>query len=100
MDASESDRQISEVTRRNIFDRITLGGSSWAGRLSEPDFLARLYNLETMPSNDRRFVDAAADIWQHRVRNRDWEPDWIFSDPRFGLLRAPRMKNYCVFFVK
>ncbi len=54
-----------------------------------PDFLARLYDLKEMGSTDRRFGDAYGDIWQHRVRNWDWEPDWVFTDPRFALLHCP-----------
>ena len=28
-----------------------------------------------MPSTARRFADVAGDIWQHMVRNSDWEYD-------------------------
>lgn len=87
MDVPE--QRITEVTRRNIFDRITLDKLSWSGRLDEPDFLARLYNLSEMRSTDHRFGDAHGDIWQHRVRNWDWEHDWIFTDSRFDLLHCP-----------
>lgn len=87
--ADETDNRISEVTRRNIFDRITLEKISWSGRLEEPDFLSRLYDLSQMPSTDHRFSDAAGDIWQHRVRNWDGESDWIFTDRRFDLLHCP-----------
>lgn len=55
------------------------------GRLSELDFLARLYDLEKMPSTDNRFTDASGDIWQHTVNNNDWEDFWYFSDRRFHL---------------
>jgi len=34
-------------------------------------------------------VADAGDIWQHRVRNWDWEPDWVFTDGRFDLLHSP-----------
>lgn len=85
----EHSLRITEVTRRNIFDRITLEKCSWSGRLDESDFLARLYDLNSMPSTDHRFADTAGDIWQHRVRNWDWEPDWVFTDSRFNLLRCP-----------
>lgn len=55
------------------------------GRLSEMDFLARLYDLDTMPSTDSRFSNASGDIWQHTVNNHDWEDYWYFSDRRFHL---------------
>lgn len=80
---------ISEITRRDIFDTITMEQIDWSGRLEEPDFLARIYDLAGMPSTDPRFSDAARDIWQHRVRNpQDWEDDWVFTDRRFDLMHA------------
>ncbi|WP_254877113.1 hypothetical protein [Verrucosispora sp. NA02020] len=58
----------------------------WSGDLDEPDFLARLYPLEQMPSIDPRYDTAGRDIFQHRVLNPlDWPDDWIFEDDRFGL---------------
>lgn len=55
------------------------------GRLSELDFLARLYDLEKMPSTDIRFSNASGDIWQHTVNNNDWDDYWYFTDRRFHL---------------
>ena len=77
---------ISEVTRRNLFDAIRLAEVRWSGRLQEDDFLARVYDLRKMPSHDHRYGDAAADIWQHRVRNDDGDDYWIFTDSRFDLM--------------
>ena len=54
--------------------------------LEEFEFLARLYRLKELPSTDRRFKDAAGDIWQHRVNKYDWDDDWVFYDPRFSLM--------------
>lgn len=80
---------ISEITRRDIFDTITLQGIDWSGRLEEPDFLNRIYDLASLPSTDGRFKDAAGDIWQHRIRNpEDWESDWVFTDRRFDLMHG------------
>lgn len=77
---------ITQVTRRKIFDTITLSKVIWEGRLEEPDFLARMYDLDTMPSTDSRYKTAAGDIRQHRVNNpEDWPDDWVFTDSRFGL---------------
>lgn len=78
---------ISEVTRRRIFDNLS--GSEWCGLIDEHEFLARLYDLSTMPSNDHRFPNASADIWQHRVRNQDWSYDWVLFDKRLDLLKGP-----------
>jgi hypothetical protein len=81
--------EISEVTRRAIFDFIAASGTDWAGRLPEDDFLARLYDLTSMPSTDHRVRNAAGDIHQHWINWRDWEADWVFYDSRFNLLWAP-----------
>lgn len=89
---------ISEITRRDIFDILRYGfqseksGAIWLtyyGRLTEIEFLNRLYNLQELPSTDGRFRNAEGDIWQHTVNNDDWETDWIFSDSRFQLLHGP-----------
>ncbi|MGH7284140.1 MAG: abortive infection family protein [Polyangiaceae bacterium] len=77
---------ISEVTRRNLFDALQLAHVHWSGRMQEDDFLARIYDLKKMPSNDHRFPSAAGDIWQHRVRNNDWDAYWVFTDARFDLM--------------
>lgn len=81
--------EISEVTRRAIVDFLVTSSVDWAGRLPEDDFLARLYDLTAMHSNDPRMRNAAGDIHQHRINWRDWEDDWVFHDSRFNLLRAP-----------
>jgi len=80
--------RISELTRRDILDAISAERVDWSGRLEEPEFLARLYDLDSMPSTDRRFQNAAGDIWQHRVNNYDWDDDWVFYDTRFDLQRG------------
>jgi len=80
--------RITEVTRRNVFDVLRLQPAGWAGRLDEPEFLARIFDLEQMPSHDSRFRNAVADIRQHRMNNLDWDDDWVFSDSRFSLLRC------------
>jgi hypothetical protein len=80
---------ISEITRLSLIDEIGARKVNWAGRFDESDFLSRIYNLEELPSTDRRFRDAGGDIWQHRVNNPlDWEDDWVFYDSRFELLKG------------
>ncbi len=86
----ENSDSVSRETRRNIFDGLKLDKVCWSGRLEEVEFLQRLFELETLPSHDPRYKDAARDIWQHRVNNpNDWPDDWIFDDKRFDLLRGP-----------
>ena len=80
--------QITEITRRDVFDALAVEQVSWAGRLDETQFLSRLYDLTTIPSSDGRFPDAAGDIWQHRVNNHDWDEYWVFFDDRFGLMHG------------
>jgi hypothetical protein len=77
--------KISPLTRRDIFDAMKIEKVVWNGRLEETEFLARLYDLSALPSDDGRFKDAAGDIWQHRVNNFDWDDDWVFGDSRFNL---------------
>jgi hypothetical protein len=80
---------ISEATRRDIIDSLMLESANWAGRLEEPDFLARLFDVKSLPSRDHRFQDAYGDIWQHRVNNpQDWDDNWVFYDSRFNLLHS------------
>lgn len=88
--------EITEVTRRAIFDNLTASHFNWSGRLSEDDFLSRLYNLNELPSTDRRHANAAGDINLHRNVFSDWGDDWIFYDSRFDLLHDSD-ENFCRF---
>lgn len=76
---------IRRQTRQNIIDGLRIEQVSWSGKLVEVDFLARIYDLQSLPSHDNRYKDAAGDIYQHRVNNYDWEDDWVFDDKRFAL---------------
>ncbi len=102
-------KKLTEVTRQNLYEIITsgfyvkelidptvdcdfdLGKKKFKiymyryGRLSEIDFLGRLYDLSNLPSYDRRYASALGDIHQHTVSNNDWEEDWVFNDDRFKL---------------
>lgn len=81
-------RKISEITRRDILDSIFLEQINLYGRLEETEFLARIWDLDSMPSSDGRFDNATGDIWQHTINNDDWESGWVFSDSRFNLMRG------------
>lgn len=80
--------KISEITRRDIQDFIILNKINWSGRVNEPDFLARLFDLEKIASYDIRFKTFYGDVYQHRINNYDWDDDWIFTDDRVNLLRC------------
>jgi hypothetical protein len=88
-DFDDAQTEISEVTRRAIIDHFSVANVSWAGRLQDDEFLARLYDLSKLPSSDHRYQDAAGDIYQHCVRNSDWDGGWVFYDGRFNLMYAP-----------
>ncbi len=87
--------EITEVTRRAIFDFLAMSETSWCGRLQDDDFLARLYDLTKLPSFDHRFGNAAGDIHQHRINNFDWPEDWVFHDSRFNLLHGADDRFLC-----
>lgn len=100
--------KITEITRRDIFDAFKNGfvinldepykdhvtmelidsvevKMSIFGRITELEFLERLYNLNEMPSFDSRYKTAEGDIWQHTINNDDWPPYWFLNDDRFCL---------------
>lgn len=83
-----TENEISEITRRAVFDYLSASEISWCGRLADDDFLARLYDLTKLPSYDHRFRNAAGDVHQHRINNLDWPEDWVFSDARFNLFHG------------
>lgn len=81
---------ITDLTRRNIFDYLTMERVNWAGRLEETQFVVRVWpNAADMASYDTRYKDALGDIHQHRINNYDWDDDWIFGDARFNLTGGP-----------
>lgn len=81
--------KISQITRRDIVDAILVEQIQWSGRLEEPEFLNRIFDLSSLPSKDHRFQNAAGDVWQHRVNNPDdWEDRWVFYDSRFNLMNC------------
>ncbi|MNS75036.1 hypothetical protein D3C72_1085330 [compost metagenome] len=88
--------KITNLTRQNIADEMAIEELWYNGNLTEPDFLARLYNLGSLPSKDDRYTNAYDDIHQHMVNNHDWDKDWIYSDKRINLLHDDD-ENYLKF---
>ena len=80
--------KITTITRKNISDELKINNLSYNGRLEEPDFLNRLYNLQQLSSRDYRYTNAYDDIYQHMVMNNDWEDSWVFTDTRFNLMHT------------
>jgi hypothetical protein len=79
------EKTITDITRRNIIDEIRLSNFSWSGRLSEVDFLDRIFPLDILPSDDSRYGNMRADIYQHRINNYDWDDFWVFKDARLNI---------------
>lgn len=85
--------EISEVTRRNLSDELTLTQLAVSGRLDEVEFFGRLFDLASMPSYDNRFRDMGGDLYKHRVVNPgDWPENWYLADSRINLLHGPDEK--------
>ena len=80
--------KISQNSRKEIADELGLMSNSYSGKLDEPDFLNRLYDLRQMSSRDTRYRNAYDDIYQHMVMNRDWNNNWVFTDTRLNLMHC------------
>lgn len=93
-------KQITETTRRDIFTLFKYGKDitdffenihityAYCGKMSEIDFLKRIYDLQKLPSYDSRFENAEGDIWHHTISHNDYEDGWAFEDERFELLNG------------
>ena len=81
----EQKNTITDITRRQIADETSLNNLWYHGNSTEPDFLARLFDLKGLPSKDYRYSNAYDDIYQHMVNNTDWDSDWLYNDPRINL---------------
>ena len=80
--------KISQLTRRDIVDGLLLSGEPFYGRLDLISFLKRVWPLKSMPSTDYRVKDAEGDIWQHMVRNSDWNDSELLYN-RLGITDIP-----------
>lgn len=74
------DAEVTEVTRRSIIDALLVGDVPFHGKLDLLAFLRRVWNLSAMPSTDYRFDSADGDIWQHMVRNDDWDDSFLLYE--------------------
>jgi hypothetical protein len=78
--------QITDVTRQAIADETSIAKLWYHGKIDEPDFLARLFDLQHLPSRDPRYDNAYDDIHKHVVMNSDWGESWYLTDSRINLL--------------
>ncbi|MDY0325380.1 MAG: hypothetical protein RBQ87_04295 [Candidatus Cloacimonadaceae bacterium] len=81
--------KITPQLRQEIIDYFAANEILWSGKLEDQVFLAKLYDLSSLPSKDSRYRNASEDIWKHRVANDDWDNEWVFSDSRFNLINTP-----------
>lgn len=70
---------LSEITRKNILNELYLKQDLW-GKYDVVAFLKRIWNLDSMPSTDFRFVTATEDIWQHMISNNDYDEKYLLED--------------------
>lgn len=84
--------KINLKTKQHIVDELKTRHVVWFGKLEEQDFVAKLVDMNTLPSNDPRYENMQGDFWQHRINNpNDWDDDWIYSDERIGLLKNDQL---------
>lgn len=83
-------RALSELTRSELFELLNGPARPYHGRLSEIEFLDRLWDLNALESTDGRYKTARDDIHVHTINwPDDWEQDWVFKDYRFELGGGP-----------
>ena len=81
---------ITDFTRRDLFDHFRLSGFDWSGRMSESEFLERVFSISKLPSDDHRARNMLGDVALHRENFNDWGgPDWLYTDRRLALLSCP-----------
>lgn len=87
------ENRIAEYTRRDLFDRLSLEGIDWAGRMPESAFLERIFKISELPSHDGRVGTMLADVRLHRENFYDWGgPEWVYDDSRLNLIGCPDEK--------
>ena len=88
--------RITQITKNAILDLFTNGIDMgnfksefktypYYGRLSEIEFLKRLYPLDKMPGDGPQFKTLEDVIYQYMIYNDDYDPNWVFTDDRFPL---------------
>jgi len=72
--------RLTEVTRRAILELLLSRGRAFHGRLEIPEFFGRLWDLEAMPPPGSPMSDMAGDLWQHTVRNYDYDDECLLYE--------------------
>lgn len=92
----EKVNRITEITKQDILNLFRNGleidGSGenktlypYFGQLREFEFLKRIYDLKSLPSNDSGCENAEQEILQHMLNNDACPDCWVFKDKRFNL---------------
>ncbi len=79
--------EFSTELRKALLRNVARNGLNWSGTVDAPTFYGQIFDLESLPSSDSRFANAAGDMWQHTVNNFDWSDDDIINDARFNPLQ-------------
>ncbi len=78
--ARKATARLTEVTRRELVELLLGRSVPFHGNLPLLDFLSRIWDLDSMPSEDHRFETASNDIWQHIINNADWDYEYLLVD--------------------
>lgn len=88
--------RITKTTKRDIYNLFKVGVEvdnslfveivyyPYFGKLSEIEFLERLYNLKEIPSNNEAHENAYDEILYNTIKN-NYPRCWVFEDERFYL---------------
>lgn len=69
---------ITSITKSNLIDEIIVKGNI-AGKVELTEFLKRIWDIDSMPSTDRRYKTATEDIWKHMFANDDWSYEYLLK---------------------
>jgi hypothetical protein len=84
---------ITDYTRRDLFDHLTLSDIDWSGRMAESDFLERIFKISRLGRQDSRAGSMLGEVTLHRENFYDWGgPEWVYTDSRLDLLGCPDEK--------
>jgi len=73
---------LPPVQQRSLFQAlIDKGGFDTIKQTSRIlDFIAKIWDIDLMPSTDSRYQTMRGDIQQHYINNTDWDEHYMFSE--------------------
>ena len=73
---------LPPVQQRSLFQAlIDKGGFDTIKQTSRMlDFIAKIWDIDLMPSTDPRYQTMRGDIQQHYINNTDWDEHYMFSE--------------------